>query len=108
MSSHAVVLTPDAERQLADLYRHIADQSGVSRAEKFVGRILAECMSLSTFPERGIQRDDIRPNLRNKSLARRVMIAYSVDPANRLVAILGVFYGGQAFDSLLRDFDEKD
>jgi hypothetical protein len=36
------------------------------------------------------------------------MIAYSVDPANRLVAILGVFYGGQAFDSLLRDFDEKD
>ncbi len=80
----------------------------MSRAEVFIGRIVAECRSLSTFPERGIQRDDIRPNLRTKSFARRVMIAFSIDPTSLTVAVLGVFYGGQAFESLLRDIEDSD
>lgn len=66
MKPYNVVFTPRAERQLDNLYAYIADNSGVARAENFVGAIVADCLSLSTFPERGTMRDDIRPNLRTK------------------------------------------
>jgi hypothetical protein len=65
-------------------------------------------LSLATFPERGNKRDDIRPNLRTKGFARRVTIAFSVDPKNNVVAIHGIFYGGQDFEPLLRDTKDDD
>ena len=99
---YTVVLTPRAERQLDSLYAYIADHSGEARANDFVGGIIADCMSLSTFPERGTKRDDLRPNLRTMGYARRVTIAFSVDEIANIVAIHGVFYGGQDFENLLR------
>jgi toxin ParE1/3/4 len=100
---YTVIFTPRAERHLSGLYAYIADQSGEARAENYVGGIVADCLSLSTFPERGNKRDDIRPNLRIKGYARRVSIAFSVNAATDMVAIHGVFYGGQDFETLLRD-----
>jgi len=105
MKSYAVVFTPRAERQLASLYAYIADLGGVKRAEGFVGGVVADCLSLSTFPERGAKRDDIRPDLRVKGYARRVSIAFSVNAKTAVVTIHGVFYGGQNFEPLLRDAD---
>ena len=103
MKRYAVVCTPRAERQLDRLYSFIADQSGADRAEDFVGALVADSLSLSTFPERGARRDDIRPNMRVKGFRRRVSIAFSIDAASAAVAIHGVFYGGQEFEQLLRD-----
>jgi toxin ParE1/3/4 len=60
MKRYSVVITPRAERQFAELYAYIANESGEARAEKFVGGIVAECLSLSMFPERASKRDDIR------------------------------------------------
>jgi len=65
-------------------------------------------MSLDIFPERGMKRDDIRPNLRVKGYARRVSIAFSVDADARLVAIHGVFYGGQDVEARLRETPDED
>ena len=103
MRRYAVVFMPLAERQFAELYDFVLDASGVARAERFVGAIVEDCLSLAHFPERGVRRDDVRPNLRTKGYARRVTIAFSVDHARSLVAILGVFYGGQDFEQALRD-----
>ena len=103
MKRYVVLFTPRAERQLADLYAYIADDSGEERADRFVGAIIEDCVSLATFPERGSKRDDIRPNLRTKGCARRVTIAFSVDASTTAVTIHGVFYGGQDFEHLLRD-----
>ena len=108
MKQYAVVFTPRAKRQLDDLYAYIADDSGEARAEKFVGGIVNDCLSLSTFPQRVTKRDDIRPNLRITSYARRVAIALSVDIPNSVVAIHGVFYGGQDYEQLLRDTQGDD
>jgi toxin ParE1/3/4 len=80
----------------------------VTRAEEFVGRIVADCLSLESFPERGSKRDDVRPNLRTKGYARRVTIAFSVNAETIVVAIHGVFYGGQDFEQLLRETDNDD
>ena len=107
MKQYSVVFTPRAKRQLDDLYAYIADNSSEARAEKFVGGLVGDCLALSTFPERGTKRDDIRPNLRITSYARRVAIALSVDVSNAIVAIHGVFYGGQDYEHLLRENDDN-
>jgi plasmid stabilization system protein ParE len=108
MKNYVVVFTPRVERQLVDLYADIADRGGQARAESFIGGIVADCLSLSTFPERGRKRDDIRPNLRVKGYKRRVSIAFSVDAGTRTVAIHGAFYGGQDFETLLREVEGDD
>lgn len=107
MTKHyTVVFTPRAVHQLDSLYAYIADHSDEARADDFVGGIVEECISLSTFPERGTKRDDVRPNLRTMGYARRVTIAFSVDAAASVVAIHGVFYGGQNFEQLLRNSND--
>ena len=103
MKRYALVFTPRAERQLAELYTYVADQGGETRAETYVGKIIAWCRGLSTFPLRGTTRDDIHPNLRTIAHARRVTIAFSVNVATKTVVIHGVFHGGQDFASSLQD-----
>jgi toxin ParE1/3/4 len=102
MKQYAVIFTPRAERQLARLYGYIAAQNGEARAENYVGKIVAACHSLSTFPERGSKRD-VLPNLRTVGYAKSVTIAFSV--TSEAVAIHGVFYGGQDYEMLLRDVE---
>lgn len=46
-------------------------------------------------------RDDLRPGLRTISWRRRVTIALVVEEA--VVVIVGIFYGGRDFESLLSD-----
>jgi len=103
MKSYAVIFTPRAERQLAHLYGTIADDGGEARADNYVGKIVATCEALSTFPERGTKRDDVRPNLRTMGYAKSATIAFSVNTATDTVTIHGVFYGGQDFETVLRD-----
>ncbi len=86
----------------------IAEDSGQAQGDHYVDRIVADCLSLATFPERGTKRDDIRPHIRTKGYARRVTIAFSVDVSTSIVAIHGIFYGGQDFEQLLRDADSDD
>jgi len=105
MKQDTVIFTPRAERQLDGLYQYIADNSGEARADNYIGRIVDDCLSLATFPERGTKRDDIRPNLRTKNFARRVTIAFSINNTRNIVAIHGIFYGGQDFEALLHDTD---
>jgi toxin ParE1/3/4 len=98
-----VVFSPRAERQLHSLHAYIADRGGEATADDFVGGIVDDCLSLSTFPERGTLHEDIRPGLRTVGYKRRVTIAFSVDSAREPVVIHGVFYGGQDFEAALRD-----
>ena len=100
---YEVVFTPRALRQLDHLYTTIADDSGAVRASNYVGKIVETCQSLSLFPERGTTRSDLRPNLRTMGLAKRLTIAFSVNHADGTAAIHGVFYGGQDFESVLRE-----
>lgn len=108
MKSFSVIFTPRAERQLNDLYEYISDNSGEVRAEKYVGGIITDCLALSTFPNRGTKRDDIRPNLRTKGYAKRVTMAFSVNDVTNIVVIHGVFYGGQNFEPLLHEAKSDD
>ncbi len=92
-----VVFAPRAERQITALHSFIADAGGEQRADSYIGRIVAFCKGLSTFPRRGTPRDDIVPGLRIAGVERRTTIAFTV--SGNIVLIEGIFYGGQNFES---------
>ncbi|MEM9966216.1 MAG: type II toxin-antitoxin system RelE/ParE family toxin [Asticcacaulis sp.] len=97
-----VIFTPLAERQIDALHRYIAESSGFeSRADQYIERIIAYCISFETFPERGTIRDDLMPGLRTIGFERRVTIAYVV--AKDTVLIEAIYYAGQDFEASFHD-----
>lgn len=99
--THRVVFTPEAAEQLSELYRYIATAASPNVAERYTDAIVSYCESLRTFPLRGTTRDDVRPGLRITNYKKRTVIAFEVDADQ--VSIIGVFYGGQDYESILQD-----
>lgn len=99
--SYRVVFSPEAEEQLAALYGHIAEAASPDIAARYTEAIVSYCESLHTFPHRGTMRDDVRPGLRITHYKKRAVIAFDVD--TELVSIIGVFYGGQDYETILQD-----
>ena len=99
-----VIFTPRAERHIDSLHVYISTHASEQRADGYVGRIVAFCKGLATFPLRGVQRDDLLPGLRVTGFERRVTIAFVVT-ANA-VLIEGIFYGGRDFEAVFRDRTE--
>jgi len=97
---YTVIFTPEAQEQLATLYHYIAAAASPKIAERYTSAIVTYCEGLQTFPHRGNRRDDIRPGLRITNHKKRAVIAFDVD-AER-VSIIGVFYGGQDYESVLQ------
>ena len=100
---YRVLFSPEAEEQLAALYGYIADAASPDIAATYTEAIVCYCESLHTFPLRGTQRDDIRPGLRITNFKKRMVIAFTVDIQAREVSIIGLFYGGQDYETLLQD-----
>ena len=88
-----VIFTPLAERQIDNLHVYITTHSNEIRADHYIGRIVAFCQALATFPMRGTKRDDLLAGLRTVGFERRVTIAFVVTADT--VLIEGIFYGGQ-------------
>lgn len=101
-----IVFTPEAEEQLVTLYRFIADAASPDTAAKYTEAIVKYCESLNTFPVRGVKRDDVRMGLRITNYKKRTIIAFDVDPEAEQVSIIGLFYGGQDYETILQDETE--
>ncbi|MGE0332366.1 MAG: type II toxin-antitoxin system RelE/ParE family toxin [Ramlibacter sp.] len=104
--THRVVFSPEAEEQLVALYHYISAASSPDRAMRYTEAIIGCCESLRTFPHRGTRRDDVRSGLRITHYKKRTVIAFAVD-ADR-VSIIGVFYGGQDYETILHEDPEED
>jgi len=102
---YTVIFTPEALDQLAALYRYIATAATPAIAERYTNAIVTHCDNLSTFPNRGARRDDIRPGLRITSYKKSAVIAFAVNA--ELVSIVGIYYGGQNYETALH-FDLDD
>ena len=97
--SRTVVIAPEAQAQLDALYDYIADAASADIALRFNDALLDQFESLRDFPVRGTARDDILPGLRTVGFRKRVTIAFVVEKTS--VLVIGVFYGGQDFESIL-------
>jgi toxin ParE1/3/4 len=93
---YTIVFTPEAQDDLLDLYDYIADRSSPQRALGYLERIEKTCKSLTSLPERGTRRDDLRPGLRVMGFERRVLIAFRVSSDS--VVILRILYGGRSVE----------
>lgn len=99
--SHRVVFSPEAEEQLAALYGYIAAAASPAIAARYTEAIVNYCESLHAVPLRGMTRDDVRPGLRITNYRKRAVIAFAVDAEQ--VSIIGVFYGGQDYETILEE-----
>ena len=97
----AIVLSNEARAQLDDLYDYIAEAASSDTALRFTSALLDQLETLRDFPNVGTQRDDILPGLRTFGFRRRVTIAFVIEPNE--VLIVGLFYGGQDFEGVLKD-----
>ena len=99
--SYRVVFSPEVREQLVELYRYIAEAASPDIAARYTEAIVIYCESLCTSPLRGTKRDDVRPGLRITNYKKRAVIAFDVDAD--VVSIIGVFYGGQDYETILQD-----
>jgi len=99
--SHRVEFSPEALADLLDLYDYIAARSGPERAMGYLNRIEDYCRDLTTFPERGTRRDDLRPGLRVLGFERRAVIAFRLTADT--VTILRILYGGRDLGATLAE-----
>ena len=82
------------------LYGYVAQAASPDIASRYTNAIVTYCEGLHTFPLRGTRRDDVRPGLRITNYKKRAVIAFAVE--GEVVAIVGVYYGGQDYESALR------
>ncbi|KND58563.1 hypothetical protein BVER_03526 [Candidatus Burkholderia verschuerenii] len=102
--TYRVQFAPEALEQLATLEAYIAVAGVPETAAQYVDAIVDFCVSLATFPERGVSRADLLPGLRITHYRKRAVIAFRV--TDDIVSVLGVYYGGQDYETRL--LDEQD
>lgn len=96
-----VAFSPEAEAQILALYEYLAVKASPAIAKTYVDAVIERCERLGATPLAGVARDDVRRGLRVTFFRKRIAIAYSV--AARTVTVLAIFYGGQDYESLLRE-----
>ena len=99
MTTFSVKFAPEALEQLDNLEQYIAEAASPAVAASYIDAIVSYCESLQTFPNRGTQRDDVRPGLRITNYRGRAVIAFAVEESQAY--IIGVFYGGQDYETAL-------
>jgi toxin ParE1/3/4 len=98
--SSPVRFAPRAEADLAELFDYIAAAADPETAGTYVDELITYCGSLGEFPQAGTPRDHIRPGLRTTGFRGRVTIAFAT--VGDAVVVLGIFYGGRDYESVLR------
>jgi toxin ParE1/3/4 len=88
---------PEAIAHLEKLENYLGRVASPDVGGDYVASIIEYCSGLSEFPNRGTMRDDISPGLRCISYRGRTAIIFLVEDTQ--VEILGVFHGGQDWES---------
>ncbi|MCC7015605.1 MAG: type II toxin-antitoxin system RelE/ParE family toxin [Rhodospirillales bacterium] len=98
-----VFLSEDAERDIEDIYRYIAEHDGIANAERVLTALEATCQGLSRFPKRG----NVPTELRSLGIAeyrearsKPYRIIYRI--AGRQVIVYCVLDGRRDMQTLLQ------
>ncbi|MBD8649753.1 type II toxin-antitoxin system RelE/ParE family toxin [Rhizobium sp. CFBP 13726] len=99
---YAVVLHPEAERELTEFYEYVADRAGSAVAWNYITKLRVFLSGLADFPERGTVRESEVSGIRIIGYRRSVSIAFVVRSPE--VIILGLFFSGRLVsDDILRN-----
>lgn len=100
---YEVIFDRAAQRDLKDIFDHIADRASSAIAESFTTKVYEHCCKLEHMPERGTRRDELRRGLRTIGFRRRATILFEVNRERLQVIILGIYYGGRNYEDDFRD-----
>lgn len=103
MIRYTVVFSHEARRQLGALQRYLAREASPVVASRYTAAVVDTCVMLSSFPHRGTPRPEIRAELRTTHHKGRTTIAYRIAEDRKEVVVLGIFHGGQDFESALNE-----
>ena len=102
MKTLPVTLRESAIADIDNIAAHITENSGYPNvALKFIQRIRARCERIGDAPSSGVARPDLGESLRMVPFEHTAVIFYQI--ANDAVEIINVFYGGQDYETLLRN-----
>lgn len=101
MKRRTVVFAPEAQDDLSQIYDWLEKSTSSSTALSFIERIEAYCLAFDLASERGVRRDDIRPNLRVVGFKRTITLAFSID--DDTITFLRIFYAAKNWQNI---FDE--
>jgi toxin ParE1/3/4 len=93
--TYAVIISPEARTDLADLFDYLVQERGEAFARAYVQAIFDFCQRFDLFPARGTQHDEIRPGVRVIGYKRRASIAFRIE--GQTVTIMRILYGGRSF-----------
>ena len=88
-----VVFSPATSDDLQKLLIYLAPEMGLGEARDYVGKIKAYCLGFSTFPQRGMLRDDLWPGLRLVGYRHKATIAFQV--RGDVVRIARIYHRGR-------------
>jgi toxin ParE1/3/4 len=97
-----VIFAESARADLDHIFAWIADHASEEVALAYTARIERFCQKMTSFPQRGTARDDLKPGLRTVGFERRATIAFTVKGED--VVILRILYAGRSLDLA---FDES-
>lgn len=103
MIAYKVVMLREAVADLKEMRVYLEDKAGTKITVAYIARIEAFCRGFSLLPERGLPRNDIRPELRVAIFEGRVTIAYRI--SGRQVVILRVLGAGRDVNTILLDYE---
>lgn len=90
-----------AINDLRVIAQHLERATGdIAGAVRRTREIRTFAMSIGALPYQGMRRDDVRPGLRTAATGRAV-VAFEVQEKARSVRVLGIFYGGQDYETVL-------
>lgn len=90
---YRITFSARATSDLTNLFDYLLKQTSEKTSRHFVEGIYNYCLEFDTFPQRGLQRDDIRPGLRLVGYRRHACIAFAV--IDDEVVILRILMRGQ-------------
>ena len=76
-----VIVSPEAEEQLGQLYNWITEKSSPVTAARYTDAVLKTAQQLELLPFSGVARDDIRPGLRITTTADAPLLLSRCIPA---------------------------
>ncbi|MGA3101979.1 MAG: type II toxin-antitoxin system RelE/ParE family toxin [Terracidiphilus sp.] len=101
MKRFEVRFLADAAADLDELFCHIAKESSLETADRYLNRLERFCLSLSTLPARGTVVPGRVSGLRRMGFERRATILFRVGKDK--VEILRILYGGRDLTPVLEE-----
>ena len=81
---HSIVQSSQAEQNLTDIWIYTAEEWNLAQADLYLDELVAGIEGLSTHPELGYSRDDIRAGYRSLNVSQHIVF-YTVTEEQVLI-----------------------